>query len=118
MITHLLHKEKKIRSIFRAISTRIKSSKETSAKIFHIYGFGWAAGKFPVDIHTIEVVIFLFFYLLLLLYSINTEGQPGRPGSLNTELVINTNAYTGWTECMTRTLAVRYQSLSRFERMA
>jgi len=30
--------------------------------------------------------------LLVLLYSINTEGQPGGPGSLNTELVINTNA--------------------------
>ena len=32
--------------------------------------------------------------LLLLLYSINTEGQPGQPGSLNIELVINTNAYS------------------------
>ena len=60
------------------------------------------------------LLILLLLLLLLLLYSINTEGQPGRPGSLNTEIVINTYAYsnintlnwTGWTECVTRTLAV------------
>ena len=37
--------------------------------------------------------VLLLLLLLLLLYSTNTEGQPGQPGSLNTELVINTNAY-------------------------
>ena len=52
------------------------------------------------------MVAVLLLLLLLLLYSINTEGHPGRPGSLNTELVINTNAYTGWTECVTKTVAV------------
>ena len=40
------------------------------------------------------VILLLLLLLLLLLYSINTEGQPGKPGSLNIELVINTNAYS------------------------
>jgi len=43
---------------------------------------------------TVPTDSILLLLLLLLLYSINTKGQPGRPGSLNTELVINTNAYS------------------------
>ena len=43
-------------------------------------------------VYTVPLILLLL--LLLLLYSINTEGQPGRPGSINTELVINTNAYS------------------------